>query len=155
MTQATGNPWRVYAWGAMATLAIPPLVFAASGVGAGMGLAGTASALVAQYATHRHNLLLLALPSLAPIGLLVLLMWVYRRRAGAAAARPVAIGGLLGILAVTVWINTMFWPHFLPSRSYPGFPHGLEFVIGPVLFAPVGMLLGMAIGVAASRRAVP
>ncbi|NNE09207.1 MAG: hypothetical protein HKN20_11655, partial [Gemmatimonadetes bacterium] len=39
--------------------------------------------------------------------------------------------------------NFDFWPAFLPSRVYPGFPHGLEFIIGPGVFAPIGMLLGV------------
>ena len=155
MTDATGNLWRVYMCSVVVTLAIPPLVFTASGLAAGMGIGATVSALVGQYTVHRQNLLLVSLPSLAPIGLLLLLVWLYKRRVGPAAAWPVAVGGMLGILAVTVWINTMFWPHFLPSRTHPGFPHGLEFVIGPIFFAPITILLGMAAGFAFKRKPAP
>jgi uncharacterized membrane-anchored protein len=51
--------------------------------------------------------------------------------------------GLVAILVVLVWINLQFWPLFLPERTYPGFPHGLGFIIGPVFFAPVLMALVM------------
>lgn len=151
MTQAPATLWHVHAWGVALTLAIPPLVFAATGLGEGMGIGATVTAMIEQYTVHRQNLFLVALPSLAPIGLLVLITWLIGRRSGVQATRPLAIGGLLGILAVTVWINTLFWPLFLPARTYPGFPHGLEFIIGPALYAPAAMAMGMALAVAVRR----
>ena len=127
-------------------LLIPPFVFAGVGLAEGMGPRGTLRGVLAQYGTRRLNLFTVALPSLLPLLLLALVVFLLRRfTAMTASPRSLARGGALAIVAVMVWINLEFWPVFLPERRSPGFPHGLEFVIGPLYFAPVAMLVGVGI----------
>jgi uncharacterized membrane-anchored protein len=97
-----------------------------------------------QYAADRQNLLISAIPGLIPVLLLLAVLWAYRRYGKSERIRR-AMGwvGLLAILLVLVWVNLQFWPLFFPSRTSPGFPHGLEFIIGPIFFAPVLMALAM------------
>jgi hypothetical protein len=138
--------------GAVAALLIPPLVFLIAALGGGLDPATALGALIEQYQAPRQNLFVVALPALFPLALLALALWVARRIDVARGSRPaLALWGLVPILAVLVWVNFQFWPIFLPSRTYPGFPHGLEFVIGPGLFAPVGMLVGLVAGWMALR----
>lgn len=132
---------------AVAALLIPPLVFAGVGLAEGMGIAGTSSALAEQYSTRRQNLAILGAVGVIPIALLGLLAWVLgKTERFRAKRRNLTLGGGLAILAVIGWVNVSYWPTFLPDKTYAGFPHGLEFVIGPLMFAPVAMLLGMLIG---------
>jgi hypothetical protein len=76
-----------------------------------------------------------------------------RRRLRPSAEGPplYAIGGALPILAVAVFVNVEYWTAFLPNRTFLGLPHGLEFIIGRGVFAPIGMLAGLAV-VAVVRR---
>lgn len=143
---ARSSPLPVFVAAALALVATPPLVFTAVGLAEGMGLGGTLSAVVAQYGTRRLNLLMVAVLSLLPLALLALLVHLVGRFTSVAASRrALATGGALAIVAVMLWVNAQFWPLFLPERSAPGFPHGLEFVIGPLYFAPVGMVVGMVV----------
>jgi hypothetical protein len=48
-------------------------------------------------------------------------------------------------------VNVEYWTAFLPNRTFLGLPHGLEFIIGRGVFAPIGMLAGLAV-VAVVRR---
>ncbi len=133
-------------------LLAPPMVFVVVGLTKGMGLAGTAEAVVAQYGVRRMNLLSSAIPSFLPLVLLALLVWIIGRFTSIQASRrSLAMGGGAAILIVMVWINFEFWPVFLPERVTPGFPHGLEFVIGPLYFAPVAMLVGMGLAAVLDR----
>jgi hypothetical protein len=60
--------------------------------------------------------------------------------------RPLyALGGAVPIMLVTAFVNYEFWPRYVPSRAFLGFPHGLEFVIGPLFFAPVGVLIWLIV----------
>jgi len=77
---------------------------------------------------------------------------IYRRWRGVGGSRQVAVAGSLAIIALLLWANASFWPLFLPGRSYPGWPHGLEMVIVPLFFAPVGMLVAVAIAVLLQGR---
>ena len=118
-----------------------------------MSIGDTVSALVAQYSAPRVNMLLVSLVATAPLLLLVLILWLGRRfgkfvdSAGAA-----AFGGSFGILLVTIFVNLQYWPRFLPSLTFPGWPHGIEFLLGPLIASPVAMLIGMFIGALAARR---
>jgi hypothetical protein len=133
-------------------LAIPPLVFVLVALISGMSPADTAGALVAQYAAARVNLAVCSGLGLVPLLLLAVVLWIRRRRRPSAEGPPLyAIGGALPILAVAVFVNVEYWTAFLPNRTFPGFPHGLEFIIGPGIFAPIGMLAGLAV-VAVMRR---
>jgi hypothetical protein len=139
--------------GVLAVFAIPPVVFLVVALGSGLDVGAAVEALVAQYREPRQNLFVVAIPGLFPLLLLAIGLWIARRIDAARGRRPaLALFGLAPILAVLVWVNFQFWPLFLPERTYPGFPHGLEFVIGPGLFAPVGMVVGLVVGWWAVRR---
>ncbi|MCA9752021.1 MAG: hypothetical protein KC591_07505, partial [Gemmatimonadetes bacterium] len=87
-----------------------------------------------------------------------ILLWIavrVVRRNPAISPSAAAWGGLVPIVVVLAWASFQFWPKFLPSRVYPGFPHGLEFVIAPLVFAPIGMVLGLAVATVATRRSAP
>jgi len=143
---------RILLASALLLLAIPPLVFVLVALTSGMSPADTAGALVAQYVAPRINLAVCSGLGLLPLLLLAVVLWVRRRRRPSTEGPPVyAIGGVLPILAVAVFVNAEYWTAFLPNRTFLGFPHGLEFIIGPGIFAPVGMLAGLAV-VAVMRR---
>ncbi|MDY7095679.1 MAG: hypothetical protein SX243_22110 [Acidobacteriota bacterium] len=133
--------------GGLGVLLIPPAVFLAVALGEGMGLGGAGAALVAQYTASQLNLLVCGALGLVPVLLVLLILWVHRKVAPGSLARPaLALGGLLPILLILVWANWDYWPRFLPSRTYPGFPHGLGLVIAPFFFAPIGGVVGMVVG---------
>lgn len=133
--------------GALAAFAVPLLVFFAVGVAEGMGGSGAGAALIEQLDAPRQNLRATAIFGVLPVVLLAVVLGVHRWLRPASLARPaLALGGLLPVLAILVWVNLEFWPSFLPSRVYPGFPHGLELVIGPLFFAPIAMAVGLLVG---------
>lgn len=136
-------------------VAVPVVVFTAVGFASGMGLAGTMAALADQVGQRRLNPLITGVLGWLPVALLFLGRWLARRwRPEGAWVASASWGGLVAILGVLVWANLQFWPLFLPEQVQPGFPHGLELVIGPIFFAPVAMLLGgLAGGLAAGRGA--
>lgn len=127
-------------------LVIPTGVFATCALMAGLAPAETVAAIIEQYTAARQNLLVVSLLGLFPILLLLIGLWLHRKFGGnPQVGQWLAWGGLIPILLVLIWINSMFWPIFLPERTYPGFPHGLEFIIGPGIFAPVAMVVGMGL----------
>lgn len=134
-------------------VAVPVVVFAAVGFASGMGLAGTMAALADQVAQRRLNPLITGVLGWFPVALLFLGRWLANRwKPEGAWVGSASWGGLVAILGVLVWANLQFWPLFLPERVQPGFPHGMELVIGPIFFAPVAMLLGgLAGGLAVGR----
>lgn len=139
--------------GALGLLLLPPVVFLVVGLVEGMGLPGTMTAIMEQYTVRRLNLLVVAVLSLLPLMFLALVVYLLGRIASIRASRrSLALGGLSGLLAVMVWVNLEFWPIFLPDRVAPGFPHGLEFVIGPLFFAPVAMFIGLGIAAFVDRN---
>lgn len=130
-----------------------PMVFIIVALVSGMGISTTFDALLAQYAAERVNLLVISLTSLAPMVLLVLIVWIGRRFGKfATSAGAVGLGGSIAICLVTVFVNMEYWPKFLPARAFLGWPHGIEFVLGPAIAAPVAMLFGMLIGGLLVRR---
>ncbi len=134
-------------------LLIPPTVFTFCALAKGMPLAETLSAMIEQYMTRRQNLLICGAVGFFPVLLLFAGLWLHRRAGGDANTRRImAWSGLVPVVLILVWVNLQFWPLFLPKRVYPGFPHGLEFVIGPGLFAPIGMLVGVGLGWWVARR---
>lgn len=133
-------------------LLIPPVVFGVVGLAKGMGLVGTAGAVVAQYGVRRLNLFTTAILSFLPLVVLAIVVWIIGRFTSMKASRrSLAMGGGVAILLVMIWVNFEFWPTFLPDRVAPGFPHGLEFVIGPIYFAPVAMLVGVGLAAFVNR----
>jgi hypothetical protein len=130
----------------LAILLVPPLVFLLVGISSDMPASSVLSALIEQYTQKKRNLLAIGSFACLPLLLIPLVLWLYKRFGGAAELRPVlSWSGFLGILLVTLWVNFEFWPDYLPSRVYPGFPHGLEFVIGPLFFAPAAMVMCMLV----------
>ncbi len=145
---------RVLLASALLLLAIPPLVFLSVALSSGMSLSETSGALVAQYTAARVNLAVCTALGLAPLLLLAGLLWIRRRRRPSASGPPLyAIGGALPIVGVAIFVNFEYWTAYLPNRTFLGFPHGLEFIIGPGVFAPIGMLAGVVV-VAVLRRTV-
>jgi hypothetical protein len=128
---------------AVALLVLPPLLFLGSALYRGMGLADGTSALLEQYSAERTNLLVITLLGLLPLLLVTLLLGIRRMLFKTwDGAGPYALCSSLPIVLVTVFVHLEYWPSWLPARQFLGFPHGLEFVIGPFVFAPVGVLLG-------------
>ena len=62
-----------------------------------------------------------------------------------------AWAGLAPSLALLVWANVEVWPLFLPGRTFPGFPHGIELIIVPLFFVPVAMVAGLLVGALVGR----
>ncbi len=135
-------------------LLIPPAVYAFVALRSGLSVAEAGSALVAQIG-GRPNLGATALLGLAPILLFTIVLRLLRRRdpegrwLGAA-----GWWGLVPALLILAWANWEVWPLHMPGRAFPGWPHGLELVIGPIFFVPVALVLGAVAGslVARSRR---
>ncbi len=137
----------------MLLLLIPPVVFFVHGVAGGMGAVGTLAALAEQYTMRRNNLAVVSLLGALPLTLLPLVLWLRKRlRSSRTDAAVYALGGALPILAVAVFVNHEYWSRFLPARQFLGFPHGLEFIIGPFVYAPIGILIGLSITWLLRRR---
>lgn len=131
----------------------PPVVFFMVALGSDMALPEAFSALCEQFSTRKQNLLVLGLFACVPLLLLSLVLWLHRRAGGQQEIRSIlAWTGYLPIWLVTVWVNFEYWSDFLPARTFLGFPHGLEFVIGPLFFAPVGMAACMLVAWLVARR---
>ncbi|NNE10219.1 MAG: hypothetical protein HKN20_16790, partial [Gemmatimonadetes bacterium] len=136
--------FRFFLIAAIILLLIPPVVFAIVALSKGMAAGAIPGLIVEQYQARRQNLFVCGAISVAPLLALLVVGWIYARFRGAAQTRHLMMwGGLIPIVLVQIRVNFDFWPAFLPSRVYPGFPHGLEFIIGPGVFAPIGMLLGV------------
>lgn len=132
---------------------IPPLVFILVGLFSDMSFSSVLGALLEQYTQRKRNLLLIGLFACLPLLLIGLVLWLHKRFGGSASLRPVlAWSGFTGISLITLWINFEYWPAYLPGRVYPGFPHGLEFVIGPLFFAPIAMAVCMLVAWLAARK---
>ncbi|MEM8996286.1 MAG: hypothetical protein AAGF23_15975 [Acidobacteriota bacterium] len=134
----------ILASGVAAVLVLPPAMFLTTALRSELGLGASLATLAAQYVGGKPNLGVVTGLGAAPLLLLGLCLWLLGRfgveggRLGLFAA-----SGLAPILAVILWVQLDYWPHFFPDRRYPGFPHGLELIIGPFVFAPAGMALGL------------
>ena len=127
---------RILLASAALLLAIPPIVFVLAALNSGMSPTDTSGAIIAQYAAPRLNLAVCSGLGLVPLLLLAVALWIRRRLRPSADDPPIyAIGGALPILAVALFVNVEYWTAFLPNRVLLGFPHGLEFIIGPGIFA--------------------
>ena len=146
---------RFFALSVLVALLVPPVVFTACALLAGMGVGGTVSAMVAQYGADRLNLLVLGILGTIPLAFLCLVLGVYRRFGSVEPVRVMALGGGLVVIALLVWAHGSYWPSFLPERSAPMWPHGIEFVVVPLFFAPVGAVAGMLAGWLIHRSGAP
>lgn len=149
----TPTATKVFIIGGLLLLLVSPLVFVLVAMSSGMSASETAAAVVDQYRSDRVNLLVSGLLSFFPMLLLAVILGIARRFSMKPENTVIyALGGVLPIVLVSIFVNFEYWPAFLPERVYPGFPHGLEFVIGPLAFAPAGMLLGLVIAWASLRK---
>lgn len=128
------------------------LAFVSAGVLSGMGY-DVVTALVEQSSQRRLNPLIAGGLGLAPVLLLLLLLAVGPRLLPNADWGPtVAWAGLIPVAALELWAHWEVWTAYLPSRGVLTFPHGLELVIVPIFFAPVGMVAGLGLGLWSARR---
>ena len=123
-------------------LLIPTAMFSTMALFEGLSFVEVFTATAKQCAAKRQNLLVCGTIGLFPILLLLGLLWIYQKVGGDKETKKLmAWSGLFSIILVLLWVNWEVWPHFLPGRPYPGFPHGLESIVGPFLFAPVMMFV--------------
>ncbi len=134
---------QVLAVSAVVLLIIPALVFVTSGLFRGMDTGLIIPALKDQFLAGKTNLFVVSLLGLLPLLLIALSLGVRKLvRKTWAGSVAYALGGALPAVAVALFVNLEYWPKYLPARQFLGFPHGLEFIIGPFVFAPIGVLLG-------------
>lgn len=134
-------------------LLVPPLVFGGVALASGMGTGGAWATLVEQFAAGQRNLFVVSALGLFPVLLLLAVLRLGRRYdPDGAWRRAGGWSALVVILLVLAWANLEFWPLFLPERVYPGFPHGLELVIAPALFAPLAGALALVVAALVVRR---
>lgn len=127
-------------------------VFGAVGLSSEMGVGGTWTALVEQSLARRHNPLLAGALGLVPVLFLLGILALGPRWLPAVGWGPAAgWSGLAAVALVLGWAHAQFWPLFLPDRVYPGFPHGLELIIAPLVFAPLAAALGVGLGLVVGR----
>jgi len=127
-------------------LVIPPVAFFSCALMKRVSISSATLMVVERYSAEKYNLFISSILGFVPVIALLLIMWISRRfGATRESCQLIAWGGLLPILLVLSWIHFQFWPSYLPSREFLGFPHGLEFVIGPLFFAPIAMCLGIAV----------
>lgn len=143
---------RMLLWSALCIVLTPVLVLTLCLLFNGFSVGETISQLIAQMQADRRNLLLVGLPAVVPFALLALVLVIYRRWRGCEGSNTVATAGAGGIVVMLIWANASFWPLFLPGRSYPGWPHGLEMVIVPLFFAPISMLVAVFIALLWVRK---
>jgi hypothetical protein len=118
---------------------IPVVVFVLSALFAGMSLVESLRAVATQFRAERHPLLGAGILGTGPVLLLTVLGWLLARKLDKVRVRGIAQAGLVGIALILLSVNVEFWPGYLPERAFHGLPHGLEFVIGPLFFAPPAM----------------
>lgn len=135
-------------------LAVPPVVFFLVALVSDMSLSESMAALVEQYKSRKQNLLLVGLVACLPLLLSGIVLWLHGRAGGLPAMRRILTwSGYAPIWLVAVWVNFEYWSDYLPARTFLGFPHGLEFVIGPLFFAPAGMVMCMLVAWLTARGA--
>lgn len=146
MSNSVGRRVLLIALLVLLVLLVPPVVFFFTGLGSGMGVGGTWDALVEQIRGGRPNPLITGVVGLIPLILVGVVLWISKLAKALPRTQSLILwGGVFPVIAVLVWSNLEFWTVFLPSMKAPGFPHGLELLIGPVFFAPVAMAFGMVI----------
>lgn len=138
--------------GVLLAFAIPALVFLLCALLADLTLMESLRATGGQFVAERRHLWGCGLLGTFPVLLLTGLGWLLGRWLEPLRTRRITQAGLLAIVLVLVWVNLEFWPGYLPERAFRGFPHGLEFVIGPIYFAPPAMLLFMLCAWIVTRR---
>lgn len=153
-----GHSASLFRWvflpGVLLAFAIPAGVFLICALAADLGIQVSLRETAEQFVAKRNHLWGCGVLGVFPVLLLTGLGWLIKRWLEPLRARRIAQAGLVGIALVLVWVNFEFWPGYLPERAFRGFPHGLEFVIGPLFFAPGVMLVLMLIAWLGTRKAV-
>lgn len=135
------------------TWMVPTVVFLVTGIASGMGASGSWSAFLEQASGGRPNPLITGVVGLFPLLVIGVVLLVCRLAKSQPRTRALVLwGGFFPVVAVLVWSNLEFWTVFLPEKKAPGFPHGMELLIGPVFFAPVAMAFGMVIAFLVGRN---
>lgn len=147
-----GGAKIILLYGLILSFLIPVLCFFAAALINGLDVVEAIQALLEQCSQKRQNPLLSAIPALLPLLLFALLIWARERRNPLMPSQRYAKAGLLAAALVQLWVNWDFWDLFLPHRQYPGFPHGLEFIIGPLFFSPVAIAAAVLIAALQTRR---
>ncbi|MEM8981445.1 MAG: hypothetical protein AAGC71_00370 [Pseudomonadota bacterium] len=143
---------RVLAAAALLLTVLPPFIFSVVALTAGMTVGETLTSVAEQYSRPRVNLAVLTALGFVP--LLLLGVWLAGRRLligtwqGAGAY---AWSASVATLLIVVFMHSEYWPTYLPARVPAGFPHGLEFTIGPFVFGPIAVVIS-CIAVALYRR---
>lgn len=133
-------------------LLVPVIVYLVVAVTSGLSPVEALDALRVQF-SGRPNLMATALLGLAPIALFTGVLRLLRRRDPEGRWLGVAgWSGLAPALVILIWANSEVWPLYMPGRSFPGFPHGLELVIGAIFFVPIALVLGGLAGALMARR---
>ncbi len=145
---------RIFATTTVVLLFIPTLVFVVVALLKGLAFGDTLAALADQLTSDHINLVVISVLSAMPMLLVAISLWVRRFiRKTWEGTETYTLCGALPIIAVALFVNLEYWPTYLPEREFLGFPHGLEFIIGPGLFAPVAMLIGFCVAWIVRRRA--
>lgn len=138
---------RGWFMGITLVLITPALSMLASGLLEGMGVSDAALSILEQFVSTRGNLAVTSSLGLIPIAMLSALLWVLGRFFSIdGCKRWMAILAFVLIVLIIAWANMTYWRAYLPSKQFLGWPHGLELVIGPMIFAPVGMIFGLIAG---------
>ena len=133
-------------------LVLPAASFWGVGVAEGLSTGEASEALVAQLGGTRLNPAILGAVNLLPLLLLALVLYIARRRGLRGPRHSLLLGlGVAPVLVIELWAQLSYWPLYLPEQEAPGFPHGLELMLGPVVYAPVVMLIAVGVGAALSR----
>ncbi|MEM7193611.1 MAG: hypothetical protein AAF402_01585 [Pseudomonadota bacterium] len=148
-TESLRSYWLV---AAAVVLIAPGASMIFSGFLEGMDVTSLTKAVADQYVVKKGNLLITSALGLLPLLLLTLVMWVVGKFVRSVHyRRSMFFGGVTAIVLIIVWANTTHWRSYLPDKQFLSWPHGIELVIGPLIFAPIAMLLGVLAGWLTSR----
>ena len=126
---------------ALTALLLPLLCMFFSQLYVGRGVAEAIAELGQSYFRRKLNPGMIALFHMPCFLILCVVTLKYYASRGAKRAFFLFTGGYIGTLFVLLPAHLIFWPEHYRNGPLP-FPHGLEFVIGPLI-----ALLSMAIGV--------
>ena len=105
-----------------------------------------------QFYTARGNLAILGVVGLFPMLIMAIVLWIVQKLTkGSIAGDYLFYSGLIAIIMIIGWANGSYWLAYLPNRNFLGWPHGIELFIGPVVFAPIGMLICILVAWAAGH----
>ena len=138
---------RYWLLGLLLVLVTPALSMAVSGLVEGMGLVSVVRVVGEQFFIGRGNLGMISVLGLVPFLLLAALIWILDRLFYIECSKKTMFLTALFVMVVIIfWSSMDYWRTYLPDRKFMSWPHGLELVIGPLFFAPVGMVLGVLAG---------